>query len=433
VNSVTRRLRLVQACVAGIALGSLVAGLSPSRAYKKDLQVEYLTARAWRDGADIFAPIAELSARYFPQPSDAFPHPSPHPPVLVLLSVPLTFLPFPVVVPLWLAANLALLIVVGRWLGFSVRGTLPLAAWPPLWCLLYIGQYELLVLALAMLGWRAAAAGRDHSAGLWFGLAAAIKFYPAFLLVPFLARRRVRLVLLAAAVFGLSQLGNLLAAGPSGFSRYYGEVLPSVSGLYMHLSLNSSPYGALLRLFGGAADVPPLVNAPGIVVPLTVALSAGALLALAKLEPVAAPVALLVGLPSVWFYYVVLALPQIVALLRSPSFRRTTLLATAAASVVLPLVNLLAGWAGSKAPPMAVLLAVQPAGFVALLILSLVKPHASAAWNRKPVVRESSLQPRRVSVGGQRSAEEAFGRVRMTILGRAASAGLRSRRGGDGQ
>src|SRR5262249_54326071 len=88
------------------------------------------------------------------------------------------------------------------------------------------------------------------------------------------------------------------------------------------------------------------------------------------------------------FYYVVLALPQIVALLRTPGLRRPTLVATAAASVVLPLVNLLVSWAGSKAPPMALLLAVQPAGFVGLLLLSLVKQRtaqhaeipASAAW-----------------------------------------------------
>lgn len=374
----TRRLRLLQACIAGIALGFLAAGLFPPRVYKKDLQEEYLTARAWRDGADIFTPVTELSARYFPHPTEEFPHPSPHPPLLALLSVPLTVLPFPVAVVFWLVLNIVLLLIVGHWLGFPVRTTLPLAAWPPLWCMLYMGQYELLILVLAMLGWRAAAAGHDRRAGVCLGIAAAIKFYPAFLLIPFLVRRRVQLVVAAGIVFTVSQLGNLAAAGPAGFVRYYTEVLPSVSALYTHWSLNSSPYGALLRLFGGATDVPPLLHAPSIVLPLTLAFSAGALLALVKLEPMAAPVALLVGLPSVWFYYVVLALPQIVVLLRTPGLRRATLLATAAASVVLPLVNLLVSWAGSKAPPMAAMLAVQPAGFVALLILSLLKRQGAA-------------------------------------------------------
>lgn len=366
-----RRLRIAQACVAGIALGLLAAGARPSQSYRKDLQEEYLTACALRDGIDIFTPLTELSTRYFPMATDNFPHPSPHPPVLALISLPLTLLPFPVIVPLWLAVNIALLIVVGRWLGLSVQGSFPLAAWPPLWCLLYIGQFELLVLALAMLAWRAAAAKQDSRAGVWLGLATVIKLYPALLLLPFAARRRGRVLLAAGAIIALGQLGNLVAAGVSGIVRYYSEILPAVSAHYTHLGLNSSPHGALLRLFGGAADVPPVINAPAVVLPATIALSLLALVALVWLEPEAAPVAILVGLPSVWYYYAVLALPQMVALLRCPNWRRAALLACAAASVVLPLVNLLVHWSAGKAPPMALLLAVQPAGFIGLLALSI--------------------------------------------------------------
>ena len=101
------------------------------------------------------------------------------------------------IVPLWLGLNLVLLTTVGRWLGLSARTSLALAAWPPLWCLLYIGQLELLILTLALLGWRCAAAGRDGGAGSWLGLAAVLKLYPVLLLIPFAARRRTRL--LAAA------------------------------------------------------------------------------------------------------------------------------------------------------------------------------------------------------------------------------------------
>src|SRR5207253_1734151 len=82
--------------------------------------------------------------------------------------------------------------------------------------------------------------------------------------------------------------------------------------------------------------------------------------------------AALVGLPIVWYYYAPLALPQILVLLRSASLRRTTLLAVGAMSFVLPLVNVVVPWCGRTAPPMAVLLAVQPAGFLVLLALSVV-------------------------------------------------------------
>src|SRR5947209_3435871 len=147
----TRRVRIMQACLAGIALGSLVAGALPPRSYNKDLQVQYLSARAWRDGIDLFTPVSDLAARYLPATTDTFPHPDPYPPVLSLLSVPLTLLPFPVIVPLWLGLNLMLLTTVGRWLGLSNRASLALAAWPPLWCLLYIGPLVILLFAFAFL------------------------------------------------------------------------------------------------------------------------------------------------------------------------------------------------------------------------------------------------------------------------------------------
>src|SRR3989449_8074228 len=287
----TRRVRLTQACLAGVALGSLLSGALPPRSYNKDLQEQYLSARAWRDGINLSTPVSELAARYLPATTDTFPHPDPHPPVLALLSVPLTLLPFPVIVPLWLALNLVMLTTVGRALGLSTRTSLALAAWPLLWCLLYIGQLELLILTLALLGWRCAAAGHDGRAGSWLGLAAVLKLYPVFLLVPFAARRRTRLLLAPGTVITLGQLPNLATVGPAGFVRYYGDVLPRVAALYEHLGLNSSPHGALLRVFGGASDVSPMLHAPSVVLPATIAVALVAMVALALLDPEAAPVA----------------------------------------------------------------------------------------------------------------------------------------------
>ena len=45
----------------------------------QNLQVPYLAARALRDGTDIFTPVSDLAARYFPTAADTFPHPDPHP------------------------------------------------------------------------------------------------------------------------------------------------------------------------------------------------------------------------------------------------------------------------------------------------------------------------------------------------------------------
>src|SRR3989441_10033418 len=283
--AMTRRVRITQACLAGIALGSLIAGTLPPRSYNKDLQQQYLSGRALRDGIDLFTPVSVLAARYLPAATNTFPHPDPHPPVLALLSVPLTLLPFPVIVPLWLGLHLVLLTTVGRWLGLSNRASLALAAWPPLWCLLYIGQLELLILALALLGWRCAAAGRDGRAGSWLGPAAGLEVYPVVLLVPFAARGRTRLLLAAGTVIALGQLANLATVGRAGFVRYYVDVLPSVAALYAHQGLNSSPYGALLRVFCGAGHLSPIVHAPDIVVPATIVIALVATVSLAILDP----------------------------------------------------------------------------------------------------------------------------------------------------
>jgi len=386
-------IRLLQALLIGISLGVLVRASLPPDCYRKDLQEEYLSARALRDGLDVFTPVTELAARYFPVTTTNFPHPNPHPPVLALLGIPLTLLPFPGIVLLWLTASIVLLIVVGRWMGLSLLGSLALSAWPPMWFLLLIGQYELLVLALAMLGWRAAAAGRDWRAGGYLGAAAALKLYPVLFVVPFLARRRWGVVVAAAAVIVASQFGNLLAVGVQGTIKYYTVVLPQVSEFYANAGLNSAPYGGLLRIFGGAKDVAPLVHAPGVVLPLTVCLSCLALFALVRLEPEAAPAAVIVALPSVWYYYAVLVLPQLVPLLRSNA-RRVALPIAAAISINPPLVRILLERQGVLPPAMALLLAIQPAGFVALLVLLLatknsVREEEAAANLSQPATRRA--------------------------------------------
>lgn len=369
-----RWVRRAQFVAGGLALVFLGIRLLPPHVYTKDLQQEYLTAWALRDGLDLFTPMTTLSARYFPVQTTNFPHASPHPPVLALISLPLTLVPFPVLVPIALGLNLILLVVVGRRLGLSAHGSFALAAWPPLWWVLDISQLELLILFLALLAWRAADTGHDGRAGLWLGLAAALKFYPGLLVLPYLARRRWRVPLAAGLVFALSQLGSLVAVGPAGFLRYYLEVLPAVAGTYVRLGLNSSPYGALLRLFGGATDVAPLIEAPGVVLPLATAISLFGLVALLVLKPPASPVALLVALPSAWGYYAVLALPQIVALLRGRRYRAVVLAAAVATSIILPLVNLAIepalAWSVDTATVRAgalILAGLQPLGYIALL------------------------------------------------------------------
>jgi hypothetical protein len=352
-------------------------------------------ARALRDGVDIYTPVAELSKRYFPVATTNFPHPTPHPPLLALLFVPLTLVPFPVVVGLWLALDVALVVVAARWLGLTPLAGLALLAWPPLWWTVDIAQLEVVMLVLLMLGWRAAECGREWRAGLWLGTAGALKYYPLLLLVPFLVRRRVRVLVGAGGVFVAGQIANLLLVGPEGLRRYYLEIVPGVADLWRRAGLNSAPHGALLRLFGGSMDVEPLVHLPWLVAPLTVVCAVLAALALLRLRPEAAPLALLVGLPSAWGYYATLTLPIVVDLWRRRDLRPWSRVACAAASLPLPLVVaalkpllLAMNWTGDRAPAVAGLLAaVQPAGYLGLLCLVLLAGGAGSSRSPRRAVR----------------------------------------------
>ncbi len=379
---------LLKTGLAGGAVAAVMALNILSPFYpQRDLYVDYLAALALRDGLPPFTPLVDLQTRYLPNVAAAtYEYGNYHPPVLWLSSLPLTLLPFPAALLLWTVMSALVVVVVGRWLKLSVGDVPVLWAWPPVLFTLYVSQYELFILACAMLAWRAAAAGRDGRAGLWLGLAAAMKFYPALFVVPFLVRRRWKVVFTSALVFGCGQALNLAVLGPGGMVDYW-RGLSVVEHRWILPSWgNSAPYGALLRLLGGSPEAQPLLEAPQLVLPLSVLISAAALLTLLRMRPTAAPVAALVAMPNMVWYCAVLALPQIVALWRSQACRPAVLLATAAASFALPLANLVMlvltplgqalNW--PLAVMMTVLAAVQPLGYVALLILSLKVDAADA-------------------------------------------------------
>ena len=71
--------------------------------YSTDLKADYLRSLALRDGVDIFSPIDALADRYFPTRGSAYVVPSPHPPVLALVTLPPTLVSFPVACGVWLA------------------------------------------------------------------------------------------------------------------------------------------------------------------------------------------------------------------------------------------------------------------------------------------------------------------------------------------
>jgi hypothetical protein len=202
--------------------------------------------------------------------------------------------------------------------------------------------------------------------------------------LPYLARRRWRLCCGGCVAFGTGQLVNAALVGPTALETYYVHALPAFNRAFVGTVVNVAPYGALLRLVGGASDVSPVVSAPGLAPVLAAILSLGALAVLARLRPAAAPLAGLVALPSVWTNYVALVLPQLVDLWRARERRLPTILAAVAASWVLPVAlampvfqTTIASTGSGSSAWLALLGAIQPAGLLGLLILSWINEHGA--------------------------------------------------------
>ena len=345
----------VLALLATIAITAQLWQVQGDNVYQADLRADYLRGRALRDGQDIFVSIDALANRYFPVPGSGFSDPSPHPPVVALIFVPATLIPFPLFGALWVILDVSLLLLVGRWLRLSPLQALALGAWPPLFLTLKVLQWEVVLLALVMACWRDAERGRDLRAGVWLGLAGVVKLYPILLVLPFLYRRQYRTVGAAVGVLALGQVGSLVAVGPSGLWRYYTSVLPHLGTVaYAGALVDTSVHGTLLRIFG----VGPLVLI------LTGAASLVALVALARLPREAGPVAVMLLLPTyVLSMYLTLGLPLIVGLWRDRRLRGLVILSSILASfpyftiermVHLPLPSPLLG-------------SVEPLGYLGLL------------------------------------------------------------------
>jgi hypothetical protein len=363
--------------LAGTALIVLGVHSLPPSSGAEDFIEDFVSARAILEGKDPYAPLNDLIQRYVPMGLARFPHSNAHPPLLMLASVPLVPLSYELAAPLWFALSIVLLFLVGRSLKLSPWASLAFAAWPPIWGAIGLGGSEMVLLAIIVAAWALARERRDWPAGALLGLAAALKLFPALLFVPYVARRRFHVVAGGVFSFGLGQAVNVLLVGPAALANYYFRALPAFNQMFVGDVVNISPHGALLRIFGGAADLSPIVSAPFLVLPLTVVISLIGLVGLVRLRPEAGAVALLVLLPSVWTNYAALAMPQVVYLWRTRERRLLTVLVMAAASWPLPFaLGIPSFWLFVRAlgPAANVFLdvvgAVQAIGLVGLLTLS---------------------------------------------------------------
>jgi hypothetical protein len=247
-------------------------------------------------------------------------------PFAALVFVPIAALPLAVARVLWDLTSVAALgyslVLVLKLAGYrpsrvAIAGVTAAAmALDPVYQTLFLGQVNLLLLALILTDvWRVAS-GRD--AGLGVGVAAAIKLTPAIFIVFFLLAGKTKAAVIAAGTFlGCGLIGLIVAPGAS--RQYWEHLFYDTSRVGAPYISNQSPYAAAIRIAGGAAHV----GAWYAIIPLAlgaIGLAAAAILARhgdwLSAAAVTGSAGLLVS-PISWAHHWVWILPALIVLIRS--------------------------------------------------------------------------------------------------------------------
>ncbi len=249
-----------------------------------------------------------------------------YPPFAAILFMPIADIPIILARIAWELAS-----VFG--LGYAVSVTLRLAgyraSWPvtagavavamtlePVYHTLFLGQVNLILLALILADvWRVA---RGRPAGIGIGIAAAIKLTPLIFIPLLLLTRRTRDGLTATAAFvACSLIGYLVAPSDSGLYWHH-ELFDSgrVGGTYIS---NQAIYGAMQRIAGGPGSVEIWYYLAAAAALVIIGLAAGMVLGRHGDWLGAATVAGVTGLlvePVAWTHHWVWIVPALVILLR---------------------------------------------------------------------------------------------------------------------
>jgi hypothetical protein len=282
---------LLTALVCFFVLPHFLANLHPPRTLIQDFYQEWASARNFFGSRPVYTRhevTAPIYVDYHDDPDKLIIRVNAHPPTSVLLALPFAFLDHSDAFLAWALLSLAAL-ALSLWIVVRQLG-IRFTAWSllPLVTLLLIcspfrqhmnqGQINLILLPLITGAWAAERSGRPGWAGVFLGLATAIKLFPGFLFVYYLLRGRWK-VLWAGALSFLAVTGLTVAVlGVGTYHEYVVNVLPEV-GHFRDFWLNASLPGLWSKLFDAPHnDEIPLMHSPELEAALT-ALSCLAVLA----------------------------------------------------------------------------------------------------------------------------------------------------------
>ena len=407
----------ISACVViGIVnIFNVVRGLQPPITAQKDFIQEYLLAQAVITGLRPYDPLPTLAqTRLGTVPYSVFPHPTPHPPPVILLALPFGLFTYPQAATLWLLLELTCLyavcrLLVTRYLGINNRLvpvllSLGLCSSFPFRVELEVGQLMVPMLLPLTGAWLALRRNRDAVGGALLALPLAMKFIGWPLILFLIWRKRWRAVFWTGVTFILANLASTAIIGTNQSVYYYRDVAPLVSRLYRSEFLNFSTWAIGYRLFAGSSNLldspnaPPLFDWPMFAPYLSVVVTAAVLflaLWLAHTSPnfeTSAAVLICASVvvnPIAWHHYLVLLLiPCAVTfrrLARSSFPRRLTLAAVLIGlTLMLPQLDRLVSFMAVGDPPTVPgpvgLLAFVPLG--SALALMVLVWHASRSLSQ---------------------------------------------------
>jgi alpha-1,2-mannosyltransferase len=284
----------------------------------------YYSVQAWREGRSLYALTPASFIGDLPVPLTNL-----NPPHAMLLVWPFSFLPVDLAFALWMIVNAACLgyalLAVRRSTGWqpTLWQVVVLLAGAPTATWLVTGQLTGILcvpLVHAWLGWRRGALER---AGVWIGVAIAIKPFLGLFLLCFAWRREWRAL---AAALGAVAASFLCGVGVFGLEEHYGwkEAVEAVSWTWG--AMNASLLGILTRSLSVTPYHAPITTAPMLITPVWLCLVTVAGVTLVRrlsrsdvdLSWGLLITAALLLSPLGWTYYLWWALPGLRRLLSGP-------------------------------------------------------------------------------------------------------------------
>jgi Glycosyltransferase family 87 len=219
-----------------------------------DFTQDYLAGYALRHDISIYGPsLKALSMRLFNFEAENY-----HPPFNALLFVPLSYLPYRQAFVVW---SLFSLVSFGVLVVYSLRACgidrypwVPLSSmlllWKPFTSSIWLGQLSVFLALLIVLGFGWLRREKENVAGLLFGFATLIKFFPALLLLYVVVERRWRCAAAWVATVALGLLLCLIVVGRDNWIYYIGQILPEQMRLFASFPFNLSIEGIARTIFG---------------------------------------------------------------------------------------------------------------------------------------------------------------------------------------